>query len=151
MAKFKANIKGLTDKQTIQFTWRSLVGTAVYVAVPSLVNKYLSKDKPIMDGIVGLFAGLAATILFYLFTGWKEVLYTGITHTGGQLTYYALPKFAGIEPFNAFPEEATTSTNTNTVEDYISTSNYALPQEYSYTPVSDGLNVGVNNYQEFYN
>jgi hypothetical protein len=155
MANFKDNLNKLIDKDATSFMWQFTLGTALYVAVPSLVNKYLTKDgnKPPMDGILGLVTGLAATILVYLLTSWRGVLYAGYGHTIGEVTFWGARQ-VGIEPFNAFPEN-TQVTTTNDLATYINQNDYIEPPDFRYLPsssssVNDGVEGNVYDYSEFY-
>lgn len=98
--KFKSRLKELKSKDAITTLWQGAVGSAVYVMLPSLLNKVTGKDT--FNGYVGLGAALAGTGLVSIITGWKPVWYAGLIHTGGQFIWSLNEKIVG-QTFDAFP------------------------------------------------
>ncbi len=151
-SNFKQNFSKLADKNATTFMWQFGVGTIAYIALPTLLNKYVFKNNE-MDGFLGLLMGLISAILLYLFTGWRGSLYAGYGHTLGQLIYYGSREI-NFEPFNAFPNTSTpvTPATTTTTNDYIPMNEYMTPPDYKYLPesINDGVNSQTFAYNEFY-
>lgn len=153
---FANNLKSAFDKNSLNLLWQGAVGSIVYLGVPTLLNKFVSPDKRLFDGFLGVIVGMAACLLIYALTRWVGVLAAMLIHPIAHFTWDSWYKYLRDtlgEPFRLSKNETTQTTT----EDYWTPTNYEpnyiLPEP-KYEPINDLANLSqkkMYNMLEQYN